>query len=241
MVLRCVRFFVGVFALSLGLSAFGGAVDVQAATLLVDDFGSVGTPPAPSSNVWNEGALSGVLGGAREQTKAGSGTNASRFWSNTPAGTLSLTTSQSSNTWTLVYDGAANGNLTNSFNPLVDLYGFDTLDLDVTQTSATPGSVQLTLVTVNGDNTALNWTATQTVNMTTGSGIVSFDLWNLSGDYNPVDTKRIQLKFQGFGSGTLTLNNLAFNGGSSAVPEPTSFALASCGLLALIALRRRRR
>lgn len=242
MVLKCVRLFAGCFALSLGLVGPGGPVAVRAGTLLVDDFSVVGTPPAASTNSWNEGTLSGVLGGSREQTKSGSGANNTRVWSNTPAGSLSLTSTVTTNTWKLVYDGAANGSLTNVFNPVIDIYQYWTLDLDLTQTSATPGNILLTLTTVDGNNAALNWTATQTVNMPSGSGRVSFDLTdNITGLFNPVELRRIELRFQNFGPGKITLDNLAFNGPDPVtVPEPSSLALATCGVLALFAVRRRR-
>ncbi len=215
---------------------------MQAATLVVDDFSSVGTPPSATNNSWNEGSLTGVLGGAREQTKSGSGANGDRVWSNTPSGTLSLTTTATTNVWNLVYDGTSNGTLTNTFNPNVDVYAFTTLDLAVTQTAATPGDILLTLFTKNPVNPALSWSATQTRTMPSGSGTVSFDLGQLTGLYNPVELQRIILKFQNFGPGKITLDNLAFNGQDpSAVPEPTTLALASCGLVALVALRRRKR
>ncbi|MFN8854483.1 MAG: PEP-CTERM sorting domain-containing protein [Planctomycetaceae bacterium] len=227
--------------LLLGLAGVGQQAVVEGATLLVDDFSVVGTPPAAATNTWNQGSLTGVLGGSREQSKTS--TNATtRVWSNTPAGTLSLTASTgTSNVWNLWYDGTSNGSQSNSFNPTFDISSFQTLDIALTQTATTTGNIQLTLVTTSPSNS--NWTSTQQLNMPSGSGTVSFALSQMTGNFNPYSLRRILLKFQSFSAGKVTLDNIAFFGADPpVVPEPTTLALASTGVVAACArgLRRRR-
>jgi len=242
MALRCDRIWVAIRVLLLGLAGFGQQAVVKGASLLVDDFSNVGTPPASSTNTWNQGSLTGVLGGAREQSKT-STNSTSRVWSNSPAGTLSLTASTgTNNVWNLWYDGNANGSSGNVFFPTYDISAFQYLDLDVTQTATTKGTAQLTLVTKNPGSTS-NWTATQTLAIPAGP-TMSFDLSLMTGSFNPYALRRIQLKFQSFSAGKLTLDRIAFRGVDppAPTPEPTTLALASTGLVAAVAcgLRRRR-
>ena len=201
MVLRRVKVLVGCLALALGLVGWGLPGEARAVSLLVDDFSTVGTPPGATTNAWNQGPIAGVLGGSREQTKSGSGTASTRAWSVGP-GTVSMTTTNTAtnNVWNLVYDGTSNGSLTNKINPPIDISAFTSLDLDVTQSSATPGSVLLTLVTQNPLSPASSWTSTQTINLPSGPGTVSFDLLSgMTGLFNPYSLQRIALKFQNFG------------------------------------------
>jgi len=236
-----------------------------AATLVVDDFSQLGTPPAsPSQNAWNVTGLTNVHGGTREQNKSGGSSSTYSI-----AGghlRMSTTSTGAGNNWDLFYDGvaappASAGSFTSFANPNpgpINAQGFTWLNVLMPQVA--PGGNGTTATNRPAIIATLKWSATATGSVQTSTrelkltdykaGGFSFKLSDFAPTIGPAATpgkfiRGVKIRVQGLvrkdatTPGVTEFDRLFF--ATSSLPEPGTFALAAMGLVGLVVARRKMR
>ena len=203
----------------------------QAASLLVDDFNSLSTPPA-SGNSWSQTGAP-VWGTTREFTKSGG----SFSQTGAPAGTMKFTATSGTNQLSANYDG--NTTTGNTFiSPTVDLVNpppastFLYVKGNFLTTATT--TVQASIWTQTGSGfTQNNLTLTGVPNDGLG---YRFMLADFSPTPNLLAIGRVRVTFNNLGLGESFVDSIQF-----AVPEPSSFALAGLAVVGLVIARRNKK
>jgi hypothetical protein len=189
----------------------------QAASLLVDDFENLSTPPG-SGNQWSQTGAP-VWGTTREFDKSGG----SFSQTGAPAGKMKFTATSGTNHLSANYDG--NTTTGNTFiSPTFDLV------------NPLPAS---TFLYVKGNFLT---TATTTVQASiwtqTGSGFTqnNLTLADFSPTPNLLAIGRVRVIFNDLGLGESFVDRIQF-----AVPEPSTFALAGLAVVGLVIARRKKK
>ncbi len=198
----------------------------QAASLVVDDFNSLSTPPATGNN-WNQTGAP-VWGTTREFSKTGG----SFSQTGAPAGSMKFTATSGTNQLVANYDG--NTTTGNTFiSPTIDQS--DKTYLYVKGNFLTTGttSVQASIWTNTGTGFAQNNLTLTLPN--DGSGY-RFALADFIPTPNLLSIGRVRVTFNNFALGESFVDKISF-----AVPEPSTFALAGLAVVGLVIARRKKK
>ena len=201
----------------------------QAASLLVDDFTGLDTPPS-SGNQWSQTGAP-VWGTTREFYKSGG----SFSQTGAPAGTMKFTATSGTNQLSANYDG--NTTTGNTFiSPTVDLVNPPSSEfLYVKGTFLTTGttSVQASIWTNTGTGFAQNNLTLTLPN--DGSGY-RFKLADFIPTPNLLAVGRVRVTFNNLDLGESFVDKIYFG-----VPEPSTFALAGLAVVGLVIARRKKK
>jgi hypothetical protein len=203
----------------------------QAASLLVDDFENLSTPPG-SGNQWSQTGAP-VWGTTREFDKSGG----SFSQTGAPAGKMKFTATSGTNHLSANYDG--NTTTGNTFiSPTVDLVNpppastFLYVKGNFLTTATT--TVQASIWTQTGSGfTQNNLTLTGVPNDGLG---YRFMLADFSPTPNLLAIGRVRVIFNDLGLGESFVDRIQF-----AVPEPSTFALAGLAVVGLVIARRNKK
>jgi hypothetical protein len=205
----------------------------QAASLLVDDFNSLSTPPA-SGNSWSQTGAP-VWGTTREFSKTGG----SFSQTGAPAGTMKFTATSGTNQLSANYDG--NTTTGNTFiSPTVDLVNpppastflYVKGNFLTTATTTVQASIWCKATPMSGF-TQHDLTLTGVPN--DGSGY-RFSLADFSPTPNLLAIGRVRVIFNDLGLGESFVDRIQFS-----VPEPSTFALAGLAVVGLVIARRNKK
>jgi len=204
----------------------------QAATLVVDDFDALGTPPA--GNQWNASGKP-VLGGVREFTKI-SGTWAAGTGAH--FGTLKYTAPGATTSRVEMKYDSVNGT-TGYFNPVKNLSAYTYLNikgnfkLQAATTAVASLSTQLTSGPGFSDSSL-------TLASTAGAdGIFRFKLSNLAPVPALAKVGRIFVRLNGLAAGDTFVDKIFFT--DYYVPEPSTFVLAGLAVVGLAIARHKKK
>lgn len=221
---------------------FGASLGpAQAASLIIDDFDSLSTPPA--GNQWNQSGAP-VLGGVREFTKIGGTWGPGTGLQN---GSLRYTSTGSitpgSSRLELRYD-SVNGS-TGWFNPLRDMSGFSAHGgwLIVRGTFRASGSTTA-VASISWQNSGGGFTES-TATLTGAPGICGFYRFRITSFSSPIldmsKVGRIWVRLNNLAEGDSFVERIYFGDYLSAcIPEPSTLALAGLAAFSLVIARRKR-
>ena len=202
----------------------------QAASLLVDDFKSLSTPPG-SGNQWSQTGAP-VWGTTREFNKFGG----SFSQTGAPAGSMKFTATSGTNQLSANYDG--NTTTGNTFiSPTFDLVNpplpsqFLYVSGNFLTTATT--TVQASIWTNSGSGFVQNNLTLTLPN--DGSGY-RFKLSDFSPTPNLLAIGRVRVTFNNLDLGESFVDKIYF-----AVPEPSTFALAGLAVVGLVIARRKKK